>query len=83
MTKTPLLARKTGMSKSKTRLTMTEVLKAAIKQSGVSRYRIAQDTGVLETSLSRFVRGETSLRLDKADVLADYLGLELERRKET
>ncbi len=70
-------------SKSKTRLTMTEVLKAAIKQSGVSRYRIAQDTGVLETSLSRFVRGETSLRLDKADVLADYLGLELERRKET
>ena len=56
---------------------MTEVLKAAIEQSGVSRYRIAQDTGILETSLSRFVRGETSLRLDKADVLAAHLGLKL------
>ena len=56
---------------------MTNVLKAAIEQSGISRYRIAKDTGVLETSLSRFMRGETSLRLDKADVLAEYLGLRL------
>ncbi len=56
---------------------MTDVLKAAIENCGVSRYRIAQDTGILETSLSRFVRGETSLRLDKADRLAAYLGLRL------
>lgn len=56
---------------------MTDVLKAAIEEGGVSRYRIAQDTGILETSLSRFMRGETSLRLDKADVLADYLGFAL------
>ena len=69
------------MSKSKTKPTMTEVLKAAIEQSGVSRYRIAQDTGILETSLSRFMRGETSLRLDKADVLAEYLGLELVKNR--
>ena len=60
---------------------MTEVLKTAIEQSGVSRYRIAQDTGILETSLSRFMRGETSLRLDKADVLADYLGLKLVKKR--
>ena len=65
------------MSKSKTKPTMTEVLKAAIEGSGISRYKIAQDTGILETSLSRFMRGETSLRLDKADVLAAYLGLRL------
>jgi transcriptional regulator with XRE-family HTH domain len=69
------------MSKSKPKPTMTEVLKAAIEQSEVSRYRIARDTGILETSLSRFMRGETSLRLDKADVLADYLGLELVRKR--
>ena len=56
---------------------MTDVLKAAIEQSRVSRYRIAKDTGILEPCMSRFVRGETSLRLDKADVLAEYLGLEL------
>lgn len=81
LTEKPILARKTGMSKSKTLPTMTDVLKSAIAESGVSRYRIAQDTGILETSLSRFMRGETSLRLDKADVLADYLGLELMKRR--
>ena len=69
------------MRQGKTRLTMTDVLRAAIEDGGVSRYRIAQDTGILETSLSRFMRGETSLRLDKADVLAEYLGLELTKRK--
>ena len=82
MTEKPILDRKTAMSKSKKKPTMTNVLKTAIEKSGVSRYRIAQDTGILETSLSRFMRGETSLRLDKADVLAEYLGLKLvERRK--
>ena len=69
------------MSKSKPKPTMTDVLKAAIEQCGVTRYRIAKDTGILETSLSRFMAGETSLRLDKADVLADYLRLELTKRK--
>ncbi len=65
------------MSKSKNKPMMTDVLKAAIEQCGVSRYRIAQDTGILETSLSRFMRGEITILLDKADVLADYLGLRL------
>jgi transcriptional regulator with XRE-family HTH domain len=65
------------MSKSKSKPTMTDVLKAAIKGSGTSRYRIAKDTGILETSISRFMAGETSLRLDKADKLAAYLGLRL------
>lgn len=58
---------------------MTKVLKAAIKESGLTRYRIAKDTGIDQAALMRFVRGETSLRLDKADVLAAYLGLELTR----
>ena len=60
---------------------MTEVLKAAIDECGLTQYKIAQDTGILATSLGRFMRGETSLRLDKADVLAEYLGLELVKRK--
>jgi hypothetical protein len=29
----------------------------------------------------RFMRGEKSIRLDKAEVLAEYLGLELVARK--
>ena len=60
---------------------MTDALKAAIKNSGLTRYRIAQDTGIREASLSRFMAGKTSLRLDRADVLAEYLGLELVKRR--
>ena len=69
------------MSKSKLKPTMTDVLKQAIQESGLTLYRIAKDTGILDTSLLRFMRGETSLRLDKADVLADYLGLELVKQR--
>jgi transcriptional regulator with XRE-family HTH domain len=56
---------------------MTDVLRTAIAASGVSQYRVAHATGILATSLGRFMRGETSLRLDKADALAAYLGLRL------
>lgn len=56
---------------------MTEVLKAAINKSGLTQYKIARDTGVLATALGRFMRGESSLRLDKAERLAAYLGLRL------
>jgi plasmid maintenance system antidote protein VapI len=69
------------MNKSKPQPTMTELLRAAIGQSGLTRYRIAKDTGIDEAALMRFVRGETSLRLDRADVLADYLGLKLVKQK--
>ncbi len=56
---------------------MTEALRAAIDRSGVTRYRIAKQTGIPETCLMRFMRGETSLLLDRADMLAEYLGLRL------
>ena len=79
MTEPQTLAKKIAMSKR--RPTITDVLKTAIERSGKSRYQISQDTGILQTSLSRFMRGETSLRLDKADVLAEYLGLELTKRR--
>ena len=60
---------------------MTDVLRTAIQESGLSAYRISKDTGLVVTSIIRFANGETSLRLDKADVLADYLGLELSRKR--
>jgi len=65
------------MGTDKPRPTLTEVLKTAIEHSGVSRYRIAQETGIPEPSLCRFMQGLSSLRLDKADALAGYLGLRL------
>ena len=65
------------MTKSKPKPTLTDVLRAAIEQSGLTRYRIAKETGIPESHLGRFVRGKMSVRLDKADKLAAYLGLQL------
>jgi len=58
-------------------MTMTETLKTAIRASGLSLYAIAADTGVTRPSLSRFIAGKQSLRLDMADALAAYFKLEL------
>ena len=68
------------MRKSK-QTTLTNVLRKTMEESGQSLYQIAKDTGIVSQSLLRFKRGETSLRLDKADVLAAYLELELVKRR--
>lgn len=65
------------MSKSKPQATLTDVLRTAIQQSGLTYYRISKATEIDEATLGRFARGETSVRLDKADRLAAYLGLRL------
>ena len=61
----------------KNKPTLTDVLRAAIQRSGLTYYRIAKATGIDEANLGRFARGELSIRLDKADRLAAYLGLRL------
>jgi len=44
---------------------------------GVTRYRIAQDSGVNHTVLCQLLRRERSVRMDTIDQLAEYLDLEL------
>jgi transcriptional regulator with XRE-family HTH domain len=65
------------MSKSKPQPTLTDVLRAAIEQSGLTVYRIGKATGIDAANLRRFARGDLSMRLDKADALAAYFGLRL------
>jgi transcriptional regulator with XRE-family HTH domain len=52
-------------------------LKQAIRDSGMSRYRIAKKSGLTESQLSYFVNGKRSLTLPAAAKLAKALGLEL------
>jgi plasmid maintenance system antidote protein VapI len=61
--------------------TISDVLREAVVGSGLSLQRLSELTGVQRASLSRFVRGERTLRLDMADRLATYLGLELMARR--
>lgn len=70
------------MSKSKPKAPLTDPLRQAIVDSGLPLLRLANETGIARASLIRFVRGDTSIRLDIADRLAVYFGLEI-RRKET
>lgn len=65
------------MSKGKSKQPMTAALKQAITDSGLPFLTLEQQTGVKRQSLMKFMAGETSLRLDLADKLADYFGLEL------
>ena len=68
------------MPKKQSKL-MSERLKDAIANCGVTRYRIAQDTGIEESALSRFVSGERGLSMEALDRLLEYLGLEVVERK--
>jgi len=63
------------------KVTITKTLQRAVRESGLSLYRIALDTGLNEDALSRFVRGQTSMRLDLADRLAARLDVECRRTR--
>jgi transcriptional regulator with XRE-family HTH domain len=63
------------MGKSHT--AMSDVLRAAIIDSGMNLAAIERETGIDRSSLSRFVAGERSMRLDMADQLARYFGIAL------
>jgi plasmid maintenance system antidote protein VapI len=62
--------------------TMTDLLREALTEPGApSLYAVAKATGTQKASLGRFVRGDTSLRLDLADRLAAHLGIESRRTR--
>jgi len=56
-------------------------LKQAIKESKMSRYRIAKESRLTESQLSYFVNDKRSLTLPAAAQLAKILGLELKPKK--
>jgi transcriptional regulator with XRE-family HTH domain len=56
---------------------ISEALRRAIESSQLSRYQICKRTGVSESTLSRFMSGEASLKLTTVDQLAEVLGIEL------
>ena len=60
---------------------LSEQLRAAIEDSGETRYAIAKATGIDQSVLSRFVNGERGLSLDAIDTLGDYLKLEIVRKR--
>lgn len=56
--------------------TTTSVLRAAIREYP-SRYKLAIESGIQQSALSRFVNGKATLTMDSLDALAPVLGLAL------
>ena len=61
--------------------TMSDILRRAILESGKAIIAIERETGVQRMSISRFLRGDTSLYLDKAEKLAAHFGLVLTSKR--
>lgn len=55
-------------------------LAKAIEKSGKSRYQIYKDTGIDQSVLHKIVNGG-GCSIETADILCEYLGLELVQKK--
>ena len=56
---------------------MTDQVRQAVGDSGLTRYRIAKDTGIDESALAKFYNGYRGLSVDNMDQLCEYLGLRI------
>ena len=63
-----------SMAKKRTKL-LTDQLRRAIDDSGITRYRIAKDAGINESALARFYNGHRGLSMNALNALGKYLKL--------
>jgi transcriptional regulator with XRE-family HTH domain len=62
-------------SKSKRTNQLTDQLRQAIDASGLTRYRIAKESGISESTLAQFYNGHRGLSMEALDALGDCLQL--------
>lgn len=68
-----------NMPKKPSKSPLTDALKKAVTDSGLPLLQVSKGSGIAYASLVRFMSGDRSLRLDKADKLAIYFGLVLSK----
>ena len=64
------------------RVKLSDQIRQAVDASGMSRYRVAKQLGISESTVSRFMSGKGGLSMDNLDALADLLGLDIKARKQ-
>ena len=62
------------MAKKRTNL-LTDQLRQAIDDSGLTRYQIAKTTGIDESALAKFYNGRRGLSMDALNALGEFLQL--------
>lgn len=55
--------------------TLTDQLRQAIRDSGLSRYQIAKATGIDESALAKFYNGHRGLSMEALNALGEFLKL--------
>ena len=60
---------------------LSDQLREAIRNADCSCYRISLETGVDASVLSKFLSGERGVSLDSADLLCEFLDLEITKRR--
>ena len=53
---------------------LSDQIRRAVDDSGLSRYRISKELGVAESTMSRFMSGKGGLSMEHLDALAELLG---------
>jgi hypothetical protein len=71
-----------NLNMGKNRLLFSDELRGLIDASGMSRYRIAKQLGIAESTLSRFMSGERGLTMKCLDALAALLDLHVSSGKQ-
>ncbi|HTM54860.1 MAG TPA: helix-turn-helix transcriptional regulator [Pirellulales bacterium] len=54
---------------------LSDQIRQAIDESGLTRYRIAKETGIDESALAKFYNGRGGLSMEAVDRLGEYLQL--------
>jgi transcriptional regulator with XRE-family HTH domain len=62
------------MAKKRSNL-LTDQLRQAIDDSGLTRYQIAKVTGIDESALAKFYNGHRGLSMDALNALGEFLQL--------
>ena len=61
--------------------TLTDQIRQAIDDSGLTRYRIAKETGIDESALAKFYNGHRGLSMEALNALGEFLGLRIISRR--
>lgn len=59
------------------RMKLSDQIRRAVDECGMTRYAIAKETGISNATLSRFMSGERGLPMKTLDVLAELLNLNI------
>jgi transcriptional regulator with XRE-family HTH domain len=62
---------------ARARKQLSDQIRDAVDDSGLSRYRICREIGLSESAMSRFMSGESGLSLANIDLIAELLDLNI------